>query len=153
MNFNEINSFIEDNKPELKFIRKNEKKRFDSKRFFIGNEWISDYNIGLNLAKEQKKYIILFFNGWTCTNCRYLEENILSSKEVIDIMKDMVKVYLYVDRRREPENTNRKLQKDKFNKDFMPYFVILDSKGNKKNDFVFTRNKQEFIDFLKKGIK
>ncbi len=56
-----------------------------------------DYEEGLALAKKMNKPILIDFTGYACVNCRRMEENVWSKKEVKDLMHRFVVVSLYVD--------------------------------------------------------
>ena len=56
-----------------------------------------DYEEGLALAKKMNKPVLLDFTGYACVNCRRMEENVWSKKEVKDLMHRFVVVSLYVD--------------------------------------------------------
>lgn len=117
------------------------------------SEWYKDYDKALEIAKKENKMMFLDFTGWTCTNCRWMEANLFPDKDISGMMKDMVKVKLYTDRRKEPELTYKKMQEDRFNSIDLPLYVIQDPNENVKGTKVFTRDKGEFVDFLGKGVK
>jgi thiol:disulfide interchange protein DsbD len=48
----------------------------------------NDYELGLKLAKEQNKPLLIDFTGWACVNCRRMEENVWIDPEVERIMKE-----------------------------------------------------------------
>ncbi|MEJ7611605.1 MAG: thioredoxin family protein [Ferruginibacter sp.] len=57
-----------------------------------------DYEEGLQMAREQRKPILIDFTGYACVNCRRMEENVWSKPEVHALMKDkFIVVSLYVD--------------------------------------------------------
>src|SRR5215203_5579808 len=61
----------------------------------------NDYELGLKLAKEQNKPLLIDFTGWACVNCRRMEENVWIDPEVERMMKEkFVVVSLYVDERK-----------------------------------------------------
>ena len=95
--------------------------------------------------------MFLDFTGWTCTNCRWMEAKYFPDPEVATLMKDMIKVKLYTDRRKEPELSNKKMQEERFNSIDLPLYVIQDPNENVLGTKVFTRDKQEFLNFLHKG--
>ena len=115
------------------------------------SDWYKDYNKAMEIAKKENKKVFLDFTGWTCTNCRWMEANFFPDAEVAGLMKDMIKVKLYTDRRKEPELTNKKMQEERFNSIDLPLYVIQDANENVLGTKVFTRDKQDFISFLKKG--
>ena len=57
-----------------------------------------DYELGLKMAREQHKPILLDFTGYACVNCRRMEENVWSKPDVYKIMKEkFIVISLYVD--------------------------------------------------------
>jgi thiol:disulfide interchange protein DsbD len=58
---------------------------------------LTNYEEALKLAKEQNKPILIDFTGWACVNCRKMEENVWTKKEVQELMDDYILVSLYVD--------------------------------------------------------
>lgn len=117
------------------------------------SEWYKDYEKAVEVAKQENKILFLDFTGWTCTNCRWMEANLFPDREIASLMKDMVKVKLYTDRRKEPELTYKKMQEDRFNSIDLPLYVLQTPNEKILGTKVFTRDKQEFIDFLNKGVK
>lgn len=117
------------------------------------SDWYKDYNKAVEVAKKENKNMFLDFTGWTCTNCRWMEANYFPDLEVAGLMKDMIKVKLYTDRRKEPELSNKKMQETRFNSIDLPLYVIQTPDEQVLGTKVFTRDKQEFISFLKKGVK
>jgi len=63
-----------------------------------GSPWIlNDLQTGLAHAKSEGKPLFIDFTGYTCTNCRWMEFNILSKPEIERDMNRFVKVRLYTD--------------------------------------------------------
>jgi len=58
---------------------------------------LKDYNEALKQAKEKNKPILIDFTGWACVNCRKMEENVWTKKEVKELMDQYILVSLYVD--------------------------------------------------------
>ena len=57
-----------------------------------------DYEKGVNFAKEHNMPIMLDFTGWACVNCRDIEENIWTKKDVFKLLDEKyVVISLYVD--------------------------------------------------------
>jgi thiol:disulfide interchange protein len=62
---------------------------------------VNDYETALRLAKQQNKPILIDFTGWACVNCRKMEENVWTKKDVKALIeKDYILVSLYVDDRK-----------------------------------------------------
>ncbi|HRS02710.1 MAG TPA: DUF255 domain-containing protein, partial [Bacteroidota bacterium] len=107
---------------------------------------------GLELAKASNKNVFLDFTGFTCTNCRWMEQNMFKSDEVQNLLNQMVKVKLFTDRNEEPYLSNKKFQQQKFGSIELPLYVILKPTGEVIATETFTRNHTEFINFLKMGV-
>jgi thiol:disulfide interchange protein DsbD len=61
------------------------------------DEPLKDYAEAVALAKKQNKPILVDFTGWACVNCRKMEENVWTKKEVQELMEKYILVSLYVD--------------------------------------------------------
>ena len=106
-----------------------------------------DYNEGLIYAKSVGKPLMLDFTGHACVNCRKMEEQVWSNKDVKEMLgKDVVLVSLYVDERidlpieeqyvttmagkkKKVKTTGDKwmvLQANTFGTNSQPYYVLLD---------------------------
>jgi thiol:disulfide interchange protein DsbD len=60
-----------------------------------------DYDMALAHAKEVKKPVMIDFTGWTCVNCRKMEESVWGEPGVIEILRDSVIISsLHVDDRK-----------------------------------------------------
>jgi thiol:disulfide interchange protein DsbD len=113
--------------------------------------WLHSYEEALELAKKENKPIFIDFTGWTCTNCRWMESNVFPLPQVQKYFSGMINVKLYTDRREEPELSNKEFQKTKFNSIELPLYVILTPDEKLVGTKAFTRDLQEFLDFLEKG--
>src|ERR1041385_1231707 len=57
-----------------------------------------DYEEGMAYAKDQGKPVMIDFTGWSCVNCRKMEDNVWSAPEVLKrLREDYVLISLYVD--------------------------------------------------------
>ncbi|MGI8554759.1 MAG: thioredoxin family protein, partial [Pyrinomonadaceae bacterium] len=111
---------------------------------------INDYEAALKKAKAENKPIFIDFTGYTCTNCRWMEANMFSRKEIGGEFEKYVLVRLYTDGEGEPYEGFQKMQQDKFKTVALPFYVILDANGNPQKTFAgLTRNPAEFAAFLK----
>lgn len=113
--------------------------------------WLNSYEDALALAKKENKPLFIDFTGWTCTNCRWMESNVFPLPAVQKYFKGMINVKLYTDRRKEPELSNKHFQQTKFNSIELPLYVILTPDEKLVGTKAFTRDLQEFLDFLEKG--
>ena len=108
-----------------------------------------DYEEGMNYAKEQGKPVIVDFTGWSCVNCRKMEDNVWSDPEILKRLSEKyVLISLYVDDKEAlPEGqqytsplTGKKirttgnkwsdLQATRYTTNSQPYYVLLDNKGH-----------------------
>ncbi|HSN62352.1 MAG TPA: thioredoxin family protein, partial [Ferruginibacter sp.] len=61
-----------------------------------------DYEVGLRMAKEQNKPMLIDFTGYACVNCRKMEESVWTKPEVYNLLKEKyIIVSLYVDDKKE----------------------------------------------------
>lgn len=114
--------------------------------------WLTSYDDGLAEAKRTGKPVFIDFTGFTCTNCRWMEANVFPVPEVQALMRDMVKVQLFTDRKQEPYLSNKKRQLEQFGSIELPLYVVLKPDGSVVATKAFTRNKGEFVGFLKKAL-
>lgn len=108
-----------------------------------------DYDQALQVSKELHKPILIDFTGFNCVNCRKMEANVWSDREVFKRLRDdFVLLQLVVDDKAElPKNeqfvsdySGKKIttlggkwsdfEAKTFNANSQPLYVILDSNGN-----------------------
>lgn len=118
-------------------------------------QWITNnYEAALAKAKTENKNVFIDFTGYTCTNCRWMEANIFVEKDVEAEMSKFVLAKLYTDGEGAIYEQQQQLEQDMFGTVALPYYAIVDANGKTVATFPgLTRDKQEFIDFLKKGLK
>lgn len=114
-------------------------------------KWYKDYDEAVAAAKESGKNIFIDFTGWQCTNCRWMESNMFPLAESQDMMKDYVKVKLYTDSRKPEDRANKQLQQERFGSIELPLYVLMTPDEKLIATKAFTRDKQEYLDFLRKG--
>jgi len=130
-----------------------------------------DYEEGMAYARKVGKPVMLDFSGHGCVNCREMEANVWSDKEVLRILNDeYVIISLYVDDKKElPESDwvtlpngkvlktlgkiNANFQTTRFGVNGQPYYILLDNDGNELGQpRGYNLNVQEYIDFLNDGV-
>jgi thiol:disulfide interchange protein DsbD len=114
--------------------------------------WITSYDAGLAEAKRTGKPVFIDFTGFTCTNCRWMEANVFPVPEIQALMGSMVKVQLFTDRKQEPYLSHKKRQLEQFGSIELPLYVLLKPDGTVIATKAFTRDKAEFVTFLKKAL-
>ena len=122
-----------------------------------GREVFSDYEEGLQYARQTGKPIIIDFTGYGCVNCRKMEAFVLANDSVKARLKNYVFIELYVDDRLDKDadgesegNENSRLQRERFGSNAQPFFVQLDANGNQiAEPMAFTTDPNEFINWLK----
>ncbi len=107
-----------------------------------------DYEEGMRYARAQGKPVILDFTGWSCVNCRKMEDNVWSDPKILKRLSEQyVLISLYVDDKtplpeseqfisptsgRKIRSTGNKwsdFQARVFQTNSQPYYVLLDNKG------------------------
>jgi len=116
------------------------------------NKWYSEIDEGITEAKQSGKPIFVSFSGYTCTNCHWMDANILSQLEIRELMEHFVLVKLYTDGGIN-HRAKQQYEIDRFGTAAQPFYAILD--GNETEIARFpgmTRDVNEFKEFLSKGI-
>ena len=131
-----------------------------------------DYDQALAYSKQVNKPVLLDFTGWSCVNCRKMEESVWPDPEVLRRLKeDYILVSLYVDDRTDlapdehyvssfsGKNIRRvgqkwsDLQASRFGTNAQPYYVVVDGDGNQLVPAqAYKEDIQNYIDFLDSGL-
>ncbi len=119
-----------------------------------GEEWLkNDYETALQISRSTGKPIFVDFTGYTCTNCRWMEVNMFSRKEIADLMKKYVLVRLYTDGRDPVSKKYKEMQHKRFSRITLPYYVLMSPSDSTLAEFDgMTRDADKFVNFLEKGI-
>lgn len=132
----------------------------------------TDYAKGMTYAKKIGKPVMLDFTGHACVNCRKMEDNVWSDKQVQKILKgDLILISLYVDDKRElPENervisrlTGKKIkyigqkwsefQTITYKTNAQPFYVLINNAGKTLSDpMAYNPDITEYLVWLKSGI-
>jgi thiol:disulfide interchange protein len=134
------------------------------------DECFHDYYEALAHAKKVNKPLLVDFTGYGCVNCRKMEDNVWTKKEINDIIRnEYVLVSLYVDDSEKLDKTlvtpsGKKLrnvgnkwaefQAVNFVIQSQPYYVLVNTKEQVLNTPVGnTPDEKKYLDFLKCGVK
>lgn len=132
-----------------------------------------DLDEGVEYAKKVGKPIMLDFTGWTCVNCRKMEDDVWVDPTVGNIIREKyVLIQLYVDERKVkmPANKvhyskylkgdtdnlgrwNQDFQATKYGANSQPYYVLVDHQLNPlvpAQGAIF--NAKEYAAFLQSGV-
>jgi thiol:disulfide interchange protein DsbD len=130
-----------------------------------------EFEQGLACAKEQNKPVFLVFKGHACANCKKMESTVWAVPEITQKLKnDFVIIALYTDDRTallESEwkkssidgkvlktlgKVNLDLLMSKYNKNTIPYHVIIEPDGSER-ELAVTYESEEFSQFLTGKLK
>lgn len=113
--------------------------------------WLNSLDEALVLSRKENKHIFLEFTGYTCVNCRWMEQNILARKDIHQqLIQNYILVRLFTDERNSVVN-NLQLQIDRFNTVALPYYVILSPENVPIRDFSgISLKPADFLLFLQK---
>ncbi|MBU3915645.1 thioredoxin family protein, partial [bacterium] len=116
-------------------------------------KWLNSFEEARKYALLENKPILLEFTGYTCVNCRWMEQNILSRKEIHRQLTDkFILARLFTDGG-EDASRNLKLQIEMFKTVALPLYVILSKDGVPQRQFSgISINPEEFLDFLLKDF-
>ena len=113
----------------------------------------NQYKEALAQARAENKLVFINFTGYACTNCHWMKANMFTRPEIADAMKQYVLLELYTDSTDALAEENQKVEDSKFKTISIPYYAILDPDEKVIASFPSaTRNPQEYLDFLKKGL-
>lgn len=126
-----------------------------------------NYNDLLKKAAEAKKQLLLYFTAYTARSTATMEDYILQNEAIIQRLKnDFIFVPLHLDNREElpkkewfySEIKKKEIktvgskyshwQVEKFETNAQPFYVILDAKGNKVKDLIYTKDFSKINDFF-----
>ncbi len=114
--------------------------------------WGESYTEALALAKERGKPVFVNFTGYTCTNCRDMEQNMFPKSEVMNELKEMVLLELYTDGKEPIHKENQKLQQKLTGSVTLPIYLVLSPDGEVVSQFPgSTDNTEEFVKFIQSG--
>ncbi len=133
----------------------------------------TDYEEGMEAAREAGKPVFLDFTGLGCANCRKMEASVWSDPRVLQRLRDdFVKISLFVDDRpRLPEEEQfvsdalgrertirtvgqkwSTFQAERYGANPQPYYVIIDHDENMlAPSYGYDTNIERYIEFLEKG--
>lgn len=132
----------------------------------------TDYETGMAYAKEVNKPVLLDFTGYACVNCRKMEDHVWTDAKILPTLKnEIVLISLYVDDKKLlPESeqyvsktTGQRIksvgnkwsdfQIEHYQANAQPYYIILDTDGNRLNEPVgYTPDVDEYAAWLEGGI-
>jgi thiol:disulfide interchange protein DsbD len=117
-------------------------------------DWMmDDYQKALATARKSGKPIFIDFTGYTCTNCRWMEQNMFTREDVADLMKKYVLVRLYTDGRKPIHKQNRDMQVNRFKTIALPYYAVVTPQDSIVGTFPgMTRKPAQFVEFLRQGV-
>lgn len=130
-----------------------------------------DYEEGMRYAKAQGKPVMLDYTGWSCVNCRKMEDNVWSDSKVMKrLAENYVIISLYVDDKMVlPEqeqyvsSTGKKvrtvgnkwsdMQRTVYETNSQPYYVLLDNNGRiLAQPRGYTPDIDTYVQFLDEGL-
>jgi thiol:disulfide interchange protein DsbD len=116
--------------------------------------WLKDLHEAKLISEKSNKPILVNFTGWSCANCRWMENNILNKPEVEKILSSFVLVELYTDGDNPEEEKNQEYLINKFKTFGIPYYASMDQYENVFSSHEgTTRDVNTFIEFLQKKDK
>jgi thiol:disulfide interchange protein DsbD len=91
---------------------------------------------GLKAAEEANQLVFLDFTGYTCGNCRWMEENIFTRPEVQKELGKFTRVVLYTDEENEKDENGKPLslkfqeyQEKTFGTIALPLYAVFKADG------------------------
>lgn len=91
--------------------------------------WEKTFDAALTQAKATGKNVFIDFTGIYCTNCRDIEENVFTKKEVEGELSKFVLARLFTDQGTPEDNANQELQRKLSGVDTLPLYVVVTPDG------------------------
>ncbi|MDZ4774193.1 MAG: cytochrome c biogenesis protein CcdA [Planctomycetota bacterium] len=109
-----------------------------------------DFDAALERAKKEGKTLLANFTGFTCVNCRVMEEKVFTLPSVSKELGDkFIEARLHTDGGPSLER-NKELQKEYTGSVANPQYVIIDPKtGKKVRKIAGYKPEQKFLEFLR----
>lgn len=119
----------------------------------VQTQWIKgNYDQAVALAKAAGKPLFINFTGYACTNCRLMEDHVLTRPEVAREIAKFIPLELYTDGQDAQSSRNQKLEQDKFGTVALPLYVVVSPDGKELARLEgLNRDPQAFIDFLQRS--
>ena len=116
--------------------------------------WLDSLAEAIPIAVREDKRILLEFTGYTCVNCRWMEQHILRLKSIHTLIADRyIPVRLYTDGGAHAPD-NLRLQIDRFKTVALPFYAILSKDSRTIGTFSgISVDYREFAAFLSKKEK
>ncbi|MCC7051471.1 MAG: thioredoxin family protein, partial [Bacteroidia bacterium] len=132
-----------------------------------------DYQLALNYAQKTNKPLLVDFTGWSCVNCRKMEDKVWVDPAVLaKLQNDIVLVSLYVDDKTPlpdslqyvSKTTGKKVktignrwsdfQTERYKTNSQPFYVLLDKNEQPLGPSeAYNPDIENYLNFLNKGIK
>lgn len=129
---------------------------------FHGVRWGMSFEAAQAQAKADNRPILIDFTGVFCTNCRLMEETVMTRPEVISLLKQFVPVELYTDRmpidslsaadREAAVEANRERELDLAKLVSNPFYIVLSPSGEVLESQEGASSASTFAEFLKRGL-
>ncbi|MDR2388946.1 MAG: thioredoxin family protein [Tannerellaceae bacterium] len=132
----------------------------------------SDYEAGMQYAKQTGKPVMIDFSGYGCVNCRKMEAAVWTDARVKQLLeKDYVLITLFVDDKTRLNRTIEVtehgkirrlktigdkwsyLQRSKFGANAQPFYVLIDNEGKPLGpSYAYNEDISKYIKFLQDGL-
>ena len=114
--------------------------------------WMENFDKALELAKRENRPVFINFTGVTCTNCRMMEKNMFPNADVKKELGNYILVELYTDKQSKEDADNQALEQRLAGTVTLPLYLTVSPDGKVLSKFESsTRNKEEFLSFLRSG--
>ncbi|WP_234572678.1 protein-disulfide reductase DsbD family protein [Rhodohalobacter sp. 614A] len=118
-----------------------------------GEIWSDDYEASVDNAISENRPLFIDFTGYTCTNCRAMENTVFPLEDVQLRFEQMEKVKLYTDGGTDAEE-NQQFQFELTGTVALPTYAIVDPESGRVLDQLIGYTRAEaFEEFLGRGIE
>jgi thiol:disulfide interchange protein DsbD len=115
--------------------------------------WIEDLAQGRQQAAARQQLVFVNYTGYTCTNCRYMEEAVFPRPEIAGLLSEMTLVELITDGGEPRHETYRLDQVERFGTAALPFYSVETADGTVLGTFPSSTNDPEaFRTFLEAAM-
>jgi len=119
----------------------------------LHSPWLKDnYLAAVQLAQNEHKPLLVNFTGYACTNCRLMEQHVLSDPLVAAEYPNFVTVELHTDGPDAASQANSTLQQQKLGTVAIPVYAVFSPEGKLQGQLEgLELDPHKFVDFLDKA--
>lgn len=111
--------------------------------------WIKKWDAAFAEAKKRNAPLLINFTGWSCVNCREMEQNVLPNPQVVRELQAYVPAEIYTDRDTPEERENQKRQLEITKSVALPIYAVVSPSGRLVAQWQGRASVDQMVKFLR----